>query len=41
MHIGGHIINGYWWIFYKWLLMVILLKVIGVYSIANHWWLFY
>jgi hypothetical protein len=32
MAIGGHFINGYWW-----LLVAILLMAIGVYSIVNHW----
>jgi hypothetical protein len=43
------VINGYWWLFYKWLLGVILLMVIGVillmviggYSINGYWGLFY
>jgi hypothetical protein len=24
MAIGGYFINGYWWLFYEWLLVVIL-----------------
>jgi hypothetical protein len=29
MVIGGYFINGYWWLFYSWSLVVILLMVIG------------
>jgi len=31
MAIGGYSINDYWWLFYKWLLMDILLVDIGAY----------
>jgi hypothetical protein len=41
MTIGGYFINGYCWLFYKWLLVVILLMAIGGYSINGYWWLFY
>jgi hypothetical protein len=36
--INGYLINGYWWIFYNgywWLLMIIILMVIGEYSIVD------
>jgi hypothetical protein len=36
MTIGGYSINGYWWIFYCWLLVVILLMVIGGCSIDGY-----
>jgi hypothetical protein len=39
--IGGYYVNAYWWLFYKWLLMVIILMVIGGYFINGYWWLFY
>jgi len=39
--IYDYFINGYWWLFYQWLLMTILLMAIGGYSIISHWWLFY
>jgi hypothetical protein len=38
MAIGGYSINGYRWLLY---LMVILLMAIGGYSINDYWWLFY
>jgi len=41
MAIGGYSINGYWWLFYSWLLVTILLMAIGGYSIDGYWWLFY
>jgi hypothetical protein len=41
MAIGRYSINGYWWLFYQWLLMVILSMVIGGYFINDYWWLFY
>jgi hypothetical protein len=41
MVIGGYSINGYWWLFYQWLLMAILSMVIGGYFINGYWWLFY
>jgi len=41
MAIGGYFINGYLWIFYCWLLLVIILMVIGGYFIDGYWWLFY
>jgi len=37
----GYSINGYWWLFYEWLLVVIILMVISSYFIAGYWWLFY
>ncbi len=33
MAIGDYFINGYGWLFYKWLLVAILLMVIGGYFI--------
>jgi hypothetical protein len=41
MDIGGYSINGYWWLFYKWLLVVTLLMAIGGYYINGYWWLLY
>jgi hypothetical protein len=41
MAIGGYCINGNWWLFYYWLLMVILLMAIGGYSVRGYSWLFY
>jgi len=41
MVIGGYSINGYWWLFYLWLLVAILLMATGGYSINGYWWLFY
>ncbi len=49
MAIGGYSINGYWELFYKWLLVVILQMTIGCYtvmtvsgySINGYWWIFY
>jgi hypothetical protein len=41
MAISGYFIDGYWWLFYSWLLVVILFMVIGGYSIHGYWWLFY
>jgi hypothetical protein len=32
MVIGGYSINGYWWLFYLWLLVTILIMAIGGYS---------
>jgi len=37
MAIGGYPINGYWLLFYKWLLMVILLMTISGYFIDGYW----
>ncbi len=37
MVIDGHSINGYWWPFYQWLLVVILLMVIDGYFIGGYW----
>jgi len=39
--IGDYSINGYWWLFYRWLLIVILLVAIGCYFIIGYWLLFY
>jgi hypothetical protein len=33
MAISGYSIDGYWWLFYSWLLVVILFMAIGGYSI--------
>jgi len=41
MVIGGYYINGYWFLFYEWLLVFILLMIFGGYSINDYWWLFY
>jgi hypothetical protein len=35
--IGGYSINGYWWLFFQWLLVAILLMPIGGYSINAYW----
>jgi hypothetical protein len=37
MAIDGYYINGYWLLFYKWLLLIILLMAIGGYSINGYW----
>ncbi len=37
MTIGGYSINGYWCLFYEWLLVNILLMAIGGYSINGYW----
>jgi len=39
--IGGYFINGYWLLFYEWLLVAILLMVISGYSINGYWLLLY
>ncbi len=39
--IGGYFINGYWWLFYQWILVAILSMDIGGYSINGYQWLFY
>jgi len=36
MVIGAYSINGYWLLFYKWLLVVILLMTISGYSINGY-----
>jgi hypothetical protein len=36
MVIGDYFINGYWWLFYQWLLLVILLMAIGGYFINGY-----
>jgi hypothetical protein len=36
MAIGGYSINGYWWLFYQWLLVVIFLITIGGYCINSY-----
>jgi len=36
MVIGGYSINGYWWLFYKSLLVVIILMVINGYYINGY-----
>jgi hypothetical protein len=41
MAIGGFSINGYWWFFYQWLLVVFLSMAIGGFSINGYWWFFY
>jgi hypothetical protein len=37
MFINGYYINGYRWLFYWCLLMVIILMAIGDYSIGGYW----
>jgi hypothetical protein len=37
MDIGRYSINGYWLLFYKWLLVVVLLMAIGGCSINGYW----
>jgi hypothetical protein len=41
MAIGGYSINGYWLLFYKWLLVAIILMAIGYCFINDYWWLLY
>jgi hypothetical protein len=41
MAISGYFMNGYWCIFYEWLLMIILLMVISGYYMNGYQWLFY
>jgi hypothetical protein len=41
MAIGDYSINGYWWLFYQWLLVVNLLMDIGDYSINGYCGYFY
>jgi hypothetical protein len=41
MAIDAYSINGYWWLFYSWLVVVILLMTIGGYYINGYWWLLY
>jgi hypothetical protein len=41
MAIDDYSINGYWWLFYLWLLVVIISVAISDYSINGYWWLFY
>jgi hypothetical protein len=41
MAICGYSINGYLWLFYQWLLVIILLMAIGGYFINGYWWLLY
>jgi hypothetical protein len=36
MVIGGYPINNYWWLFYKWLFVVILLMAIDAYYINGY-----
>jgi hypothetical protein len=36
MAVGGYFINGYWWLFYSWLLVVILFMTIGGYFIHGY-----
>jgi hypothetical protein len=40
MATSGYYINGYWWLFYQWILVIILLMAIGGYSNNGYWWLF-
>jgi hypothetical protein len=41
MPIDDYSINGFWWLFYEWLLMAILLMNFGGYFINDYQWLFY
>jgi hypothetical protein len=41
MAIDGYSINGYWWLFYQLLSVVIVLMAIGGYCINGYLWLFY
>jgi hypothetical protein len=41
MAIGDYSMNGYWWLFYQWLLVVNLLMDIGDYSINGYCGYFY
>jgi hypothetical protein len=41
MAIGGYYIDGYWWLFYCWLLVDIILMAIGGYFTAVYWWILY
>jgi hypothetical protein len=41
MAIGCYFINGYWWLFYQWLLVAILLMVACGYFINGYLWVFY
>jgi hypothetical protein len=41
MAIGDYSINGYWWLFYQWLLVVNLLMDIGDYCINGYCGYFY
>jgi hypothetical protein len=36
MAIGVYYINGYWWLLYQWLLVVIILMAIGGYYINGY-----
>jgi hypothetical protein len=38
---GEYFINGYWCLFYQWLLVPILSMAIGAYFINGYWCLFY
>ncbi len=38
---GGYFINGQWWLFYQWLVVVILLMAIGGYFINGYYMLYY
>jgi hypothetical protein len=41
MAIAGYYINGYCWLLYQWLLVVIPLMAINGYSINDYYWLLY
>jgi hypothetical protein len=41
MAFGGYSINGFWWLFYSWLLVLIPLMAFGAYSINDFWCLFH
>jgi hypothetical protein len=41
MAIDGYSFNGYWWLFYQLLSVVIVLMAIGGYCINGYLWLFY
>jgi hypothetical protein len=41
MVIGGYSTNGYWLLFYSWLLVAMVLMAIAGYFINGYWWLFH
>jgi hypothetical protein len=41
MAIGGYCIDGFWWLFYSWLLVAIILMAFCGYSIHGYWWIFH
>ncbi len=41
MATDGYSINGYWWLFYEWLLVAILLMATSGYFINGYSWIIY